>query len=1165
MNLKRTLAGLTAAAALVLAPMSAPAFADEPPAPTGVPAAVPLSNTPKIANWQQLQYGLFMHFGVYSLYGGNYKGHRQHMGYPEQIKAWEKIPTEEYKAMAKGLASNFDASAICKTARDAGMKYLMITSKHHDGFAMWDTKTTDYNIVKLSDYGKDPMKELSTECNKLGVKMAFYFSIIDWTKHEPEPYGNQNPITEELMTGTIKPQITELLTNYGPIQEFWFDMGGPTADQSQRMAQWVHELQPDTMVNSRVWNKAGDFEVGGDNSVTTDFHMAPWESIRSIFPSCWGYCTWADRSASRKGTKIHELVSNLVGTIASGGQFAYNIGPKGDGTIEEFDTSVVTEVGSWLKRHPDALTGARPTWFPAPDWGKVTTKANALYFIPEDWKDGKTLTLPGVGSRVTGVTVDGTGRALEYKQDGTTLTVTESGEDPEPGLRPVIKVTFDEEPTYLPTQTVTAVDGATIAANQFFGRASAMRYSGAQAYDAYLVNKGDKPITEMTLKFSGKFAAETAYKITLGTTSIEASGAQINAGEVGQGFTLEPGKVTPLRVELAHPAYYADPIGIGEPSATIHVYGEGSDTQPPVITENPASVSVTEGENAPFTVAASGRPAPTIAWYRVPKGATEGTLIEGATEASYTFKTTIDDDGAQFYAVATNSNGSTTSARATLTVTKASNNLALNKAASMSSTGWGGVASRAVDGNTDGVWDNGSLAHTGRQANPWWEVDLGQNHSLGTVNVWNRSASDDCQGTPCNQRLHDFWVIASKERLSDTFDPATAAEADGVHMIKVEGVGGRPTAVDFKGADARYIRVLQPTSLGEFALAEVEAFAAQGSDPDPEDKPVAPEIRPLAVTANPAKDAQINGDGAFRTVTAKKGTQVTIKATVSGKPDPTLSWQIKRKGSDSWETLDKEKGAELTFAVDDAYNGAVIRLTARNEAGAAESGLVAIAVASDPAPDPTPDPKPDHTVGTWMHDGIGWWWKITGGGYAKNETLTLGGSVYRFDHHGYMITGWVYWEGAWRYHNDSGAQVSGWMGQDGRWFYLRPDTGAMVTGWEKIADKWYLFASNGVMVTGWNNVNGSWYYLDPSGAMHTGWLQLGSTWYLLEDNGAMVTGWKLMGDTWYYFDASGAMATGWLQIGNHWYYFGEGGDMYTGRHQIGGRWYNFASSGEWLG
>ena len=821
-----------------------------------------------------------------------------------------------------------------------------------------------------------------------------------------------------------------------------------------------------------------------------------------------------------------------------------------------------------MARHPDAITGARPTWFPAPNWGKVMTKGNDLYFFPELWSPGKTLTLPSIGGHVSAVTVDGTDRALDFSQDGTTLTVTMSGENPEPNLRPVIKVTFDGAPTYIPTQTVTAVDGATISSEQFFGRASAMRYSGAQVYDAYLVNKGDKAITDLTLKFSGNFDASTTYKITLGTTSIEVTGAQIEAGEVGEGLTLEPGQVTPLRLELAHPAYYADPIRLGSVSATVHVYGENAATQPPVIATDPASVSVKAGESATFTVVASGRPTATIQWYRVPKGATEGTAIPDATSAMYTLTTTLEDDGAQFYAVATNANGSTTSARATLTVTKGSDNLALNKTATMSSTGWGGTASRAVDGNTDGVWDNGSVAHTGKQANPWWEVDLGEEHPLGVVNVWNRSSSDNCQGISCDQRLHDFWVVASTTRLDASFNPATAGAVDGVHAIKVDGVGGRPSAVDFEGFDARFIRVIQPTEFGEFALAEVEAFAAAAPTPDP-DEQEPPVIKPLTVTANPAEDAQISGDGAFRTVTGKEGTQVTIKAEATGTPTPTLFWQIKREGSDSWSIVEDENGPELTLTIDGESNGSVVRVMAMNEAGITESGLVTLALAEEPAPtpDPTPDPAPtpDHTVGTWMNDGIGWWWKITGGDYAKNETLTLDGRVYRFDQNGYMLTGWVYWDGAWRYHNGAGAQVTGWVNLGGSWFYLTPETGAMVTSWQMVGDKWFFFASNGVMKTGWLYTSGAWYYLDPSGSMHTGWLQMGSNWYFMGDSGAMTIGWKPIGGTWYYFDASGRMVTGWQQIGGVWYYFGTGGDMYAGGHWIGWRWYTFSSGGQWLG
>lgn len=834
-----------------------------------------------------------------------------------------------------------------------------------------------------------------------------------------------------------------------------------------------------------------------------------------------------------------------------------------------------------MARHPDAITGARPTWYPAPAWGKVMTKGNDLYFFPELWSPGKTLTLPSVGGHVTAVTVDGTDRSLEFAQDDTTLTVTMSGENPEPNLRPVVKVTFDAAPTYVPTQTVTAVDGATISSEQFFGRASALRYSGAQAYDAYLVNKTDKAITDLTLKFSGNFDASTTYKITLGATSIEVTGAQIEAGEVGEGLSLEPGKVTPLRLELAHPSYYANPIGLRSVSATLHVYGENAATQPPVIATDPSSVSVKAGESATFTVVASGRPAAAIQWYRVPKGASEGTAIPDATNAMYTLTTTFEDDGAQFYAVATNANGSATSQRATLTVTKGRDNLALNKTATMSSTGWGGTASRAVDGNTDGVWDNGSVAHTGKQANPWWEVDLGDTHPLGVVNVWNRSSSDNCQGISCDQRLHDFWVVASETRLDASFNPATAGAVDGVHMIKVDGVGGRPSAVDFEGFDARFIRVIQPTEFGEFALAEVEAFAAAATTPDPGDQEP-PVIKPLTVTANPAEDAQISGDGAFRTVTAKEGTQVTIKVEASGKPTPTLFWQIKREGTDSWAIVEEENGPELTLTIDGENNGSVIRVMAMNEAGFAESGLVALALAEEPAPepepspdptpdpaptpDPTPDPAPapDHTVGTWMNDGAGWWWKISAGGYAKNETLTLGGNVYRFDQNGYMLTGWVYWDGVWYYHDDSGAQVSGWIKTDGNWYYLEPGTGVMTTGWRVINGHWYLFAANGVMTTGWHKYDGVWYYMEPSGAMHAGWLSHGGSWYLLAGNGAMVTGWKQAGGTWYFFDPSGAMAQGWRHIDGDWYYFGPAGNMYTGSRQIDGRTYYFDPSGKWI-
>lgn len=276
----KRLIGLFISAALLLTYPVDLAWADQSDSAgiTGISAVVPRSENERIANWQRLQFGLFVHWGVYSMFAGSYDGKAQGIGYPEQIKAWMNIPDDVYLGeAAKMTADNWDAAEVCSIAKKAGMNYVMITTKHHDDFAMWDTKTTDYNMVKKTAFGKDPLKQLATECVKIDVKLAFYFSIIDWTKHEPEPYANQNPIPESMMP-FILAQIDKLMTNYGPIAEFWFDMDGPTRDQSRRMAQRVRQHQPKvTVVNSWVWNDQGDFEVGRDNSVPREFRMGPWE------------------------------------------------------------------------------------------------------------------------------------------------------------------------------------------------------------------------------------------------------------------------------------------------------------------------------------------------------------------------------------------------------------------------------------------------------------------------------------------------------------------------------------------------------------------------------------------------------------------------------------------------------------------------------------------------------------------------------------------------------------------------------------------------------------------------------------------------------------------------------------------------------------------------
>ena len=405
------------------APTSTSSFAPPTPSPSttpvsqapalpvrGVDGLVPLSTDPRIAAWQRLQFGLFIHWGVYSLYKGSYEGVAQGIGYPEQIKAWMQIPDEDYLATAhRWQAEDWDPAALCAAAKEAGMSYVMITTKHHDGFCMWDTATTDFNIVAQSAFGRDPLAELARECAAQGLGLAFYFSIIDWTQHEAEPYSNLNAIPESMMP-FIEAQIEELLTNYGPIVEFWFDMGGPTPTQSERLAAAVRRCQPTTTVmNSRVWNDRGDFEVGGDNDIPDFFQYGPWESVRSIFPAAWSYCTTdkCDRAPATILPQVKAAINDLVTVISGGGQFAYNIGPTGSGAIDPYDRQVLKGIGAWMACHPRALRGARPTWLPIEGWGRATAVDSELYLFPARWEEGVEIRLPGLTNALLSAEVDG--------------------------------------------------------------------------------------------------------------------------------------------------------------------------------------------------------------------------------------------------------------------------------------------------------------------------------------------------------------------------------------------------------------------------------------------------------------------------------------------------------------------------------------------------------------------------------------------------------------------------------------------------------------------------------------------------------------------------------------------------------------------------------------
>lgn len=173
--------------------------------------------------------------------------------------------------------------------------------------------------------------------------------------------------------------------------------------------------------------------------------------------------------------------------------------------------------------------------------------------------------------------------------------------------------------------------------------------------------------------------------------------------------------------------------------------------------------------------------------------------------------------------------------------------------------------------------------------------------------------------------------------------------------------------------------------------------------------------------------------------------------------------------------------------------------------------------------------SPDHVgpdeagAGRWVSGVLGWWWRYDNGTYPTSTQLRIDGAIYRFDAHGYMVTGWVYEGGRWFYYGPSGGQASGWVHVAGSWYYLDPLSGAMASGWTKVRDTWYYLSADGAMATGWVRVGSSWYYLSPDGAMATGWLRDGGSWFYLSSSGAMVTGSRWIDGTRYSFDAEGRL------------------------------------------
>ena len=423
----KALRSLWAFVLVLVALSSAPAQSTYEPSPENLKAR---------QEFQDAKFGMFIHWGVYSVLGdGEWVFHNR------------KLTVHEYERLPAFFdPEKFDAKAWVTLAKAAGMRYITITSRHHDGFAMFDSKVSDWNIVKRTPYGKDPLKMLADECHRQGIKLFFYYSQLDWHHADYYPrgrtatdrgpwnngrpdHGDWNVYINDYMNG----QLRELLTNYGSIGGIWFDgmWDKPDADwQLLKTYALIHQLQPAALIipNHHQTPKPGEdvqtFEkdLPGQNSagfnttfVTTSL---PLESSNTLNDS-WGF-----NIGDSKYKTVEKVEEMLVRAAGNNSNFLLNVGPMPNGEIQQEFVDRLHAVGEWLSRYGDSIYGTRGGPAPPGDWGVTTQKADKIYVHVLNW-NSPLLALPPLPKRISSAHLLLNGATVEFTQDakGVVLSV----------------------------------------------------------------------------------------------------------------------------------------------------------------------------------------------------------------------------------------------------------------------------------------------------------------------------------------------------------------------------------------------------------------------------------------------------------------------------------------------------------------------------------------------------------------------------------------------------------------------------------------------------------------------------------------------------------------------------------------------------------------------
>ncbi|TBL72476.1 alpha-L-fucosidase [Paenibacillus thalictri] len=450
-----------------------------------------VSQTNKMAWWREAKFGMFIHWGLYAIPAGVWNG-KEIPGIGEWIMKRAQVPIAEYAKLAEQFNPvRFNSREWVEVAKNAGMKYIVITAKHHDGFCMYHSKVSKYNIVDATPFGRDPMKELAEACAEAGLRLCFYYSQTqDW--YEKDAVGNdwdfpnaEEKQFERYLEEKVKPQVKELLTQYGPIGLIWFDTPMMmTSEQSIELAEYVRSIQPDCIVNGRVGNGFGDYVCLGDNETPATSLTADWETCATLNHT-WGFKT------NDHDWKSPETIIRLLSDIVSkNGTYLLNVGPTAEGVIPEPSVNILQEVGQWLSRNEAAIRGTTANPFQTEyEWGTVTLKPGKVFVHFFSWP-GEIFSLRGLKNVVHKASLLAMpDRELEFEQaydaeaGAYTLNVTLPSEAPD---HPVAVLALD-------------IDGLTAAADNSL----AQRADGSVVLEAHRADIRKEDGSKLALSRAG--------------------------------------------------------------------------------------------------------------------------------------------------------------------------------------------------------------------------------------------------------------------------------------------------------------------------------------------------------------------------------------------------------------------------------------------------------------------------------------------------------------------------------------------------------------------------------------------------------------------------------------------------------------------------------------